>query len=211
MTERDEAKRRFLEESGWQDIPNLLADMSADQKKTDEHRRLIAVHEYISELVKALEADFVPLNNWDNCRQQASSIQSYLPADLRQANLLFDEILINLVPFVTNSKSSAIAAGMAFAKYRDEVKQELGRLKASVDDALDELNPRLETAAENLQKTENLKSEIEKFKTELFVGSDEEESLENQIRQAGSEIIEMHNRAERYLELLLGKEQKDDG
>ena len=209
MSDRDELRREFVNETGWADIPDRLAEHYKNNEKTGEYFRVLKVHEYITKILLAVDPDLVPLQRWKNCRSMGQDCLNYI-SNLQQLNSMADEILESIAPFVSNSKDAAIAAGHAFSRYKSEVEKELNRLGALVKEALDELNPRIEDATKNLQKLEELKSEIEKFRTELFKGSEEEESIESKIRQTGDNIEKMHNRAKRYLEKLLGREKEDE-
>ena len=204
MSSNDDAKKEFLGGESWTNIPEVLSTF----EKTEETLRMIKLHKYISELAEAIDPDLAPTSVWQKAQTEANNCHAQLDSNnATQAMAGMDSVLITIVPFVTNSKDTARAAGQAFGKYKNAVNDAFDELKQSRED-LQQLNNNLRTSIAEVTKTTE---KIEEYYSELFESDEEEGSKERQIEDLVEKIKNYHREIKKYHAELFGEsEQTDD-
>ncbi len=193
--------------SSWKEIEELMGEINAAGLSTedrDEIARLKKVVAYISDMLKSVDPDFVPMSVLDKTKTPISSIKSNLTSYLTTNNITnikninndpLDTILRDLMPFIFYKGKAASALNNALNQYSETILEHAQSYLASVQSSAQE--------AENLSKKVNLiisdlsekQEQFSEYSEQLF----EEDGVKSKIsllvddfEEKNSQIAEFH-------------------
>lgn len=191
----------------WEEIEELVSEINTAGLSTedrDEIARLKKVVIYISDMLKAVDPDFIPMSVLDKTKTPISSIKSNLANYLKTNNITYikninndplDTILRDLMPFIFYKGKAASALSNALNQYSETILEHAQSYLASVQSSAQE--------AENLSKKAGLivsdlsekQEQFSEYSEQLF----EEDGVKSKIsllvddfEEKNSQITEFH-------------------
>lgn len=193
--------------SSWKEIEELMGEINAAGLSTedrDEIARLKKVVAYISDMLKAVDPDFVPMSVLDKTKTPISNIKSNLNSYLTTNNITnikninndpLDTILRDLMPFIFYKGRAASALNNALNQYSETILEHAQSYLANVQSSAQE--------AENLSKKANLivsdlsekQEQFSEYSEQLFEEDGVKSkisSLVNDFEEKNSQITGFH-------------------
>ncbi|WP_373778940.1 hypothetical protein [Glaesserella sp.] len=191
----------------WEEIEESVDKINAAGLSTedrDEIARLKKVVTYISDMLKGVDPDFVPMSVLDKTKTPISSIKSNLNSYLTTNNITYikninndplDTILRDLMPFIFYKGRAVSALNNALNQYSETILEHAQSYLANVQSSAQE--------AENLSKMANLivrdlsekQEQFSEYSEQLFEEDGVKSkisSLVNDFEEKNSQITEFH-------------------
>lgn len=188
----------------WQELlikRNTLAVVDPTiETHVTEMARLKKVISYLDELVSAVDPELVPLNIWNQFHEQAQACIGQINSfeqnkdigHIQNANGNLDNLLSYIRPYMVSGKGAAQAAGRAFIAYAESVSENIKKLSDLTSETVRNTKNNEEVTQRLLKAAEDAKAKIDAIERRLFEGTDEEDSLQEQLDTLHEEAQEWH-------------------
>ena len=138
--------------------------------------RLKKVAKYIEEIINSCDPELIPQSVWDNFNNQAAECFNQISSfasnknigHLQNANKNADNLLTYVRPYMTNSKSAALAAVKAFRIYSDTVSKEIKNINDQTKIAIDDIKHNFQQSEEMLSSLSQIEKKIKNLDGYLF-------------------------------------------
>lgn len=191
-------------------VDSIAADDPALIPHASELARLRKATRYVDGALSGLDPELIPLNFWDQLRDQISAgadqIQSFNGSKnighIHSAQGNLDVILSFVRPYMlTKGPLGATLQGAAQA-YVETLDSSAKKLEQSIAATVTEIHKQRDVVNEYASKVERQVSEIQSNHERLLVGSEDQEAVINQIEEIYADFTDYSN------ELSVGAESK---
>ena len=148
---------------------------------------------YIEESIHLIDPELTPLPYFDNLNNGLSQVAAYVNQysatpnasinNIHNANSYIDQILTVILPVCGKGSGPAKAAHYAFKKYAETIEEHLTEFHEKSTKILADMKSASDGITGDAESVHALKSEIEKFRDELFVETDDNYSVQQLIKQ----------------------------
>ncbi|MBH0063659.1 hypothetical protein [Psychrobacter sp. SZ93C1] len=215
MTNRNNEYESFLD--AWQEVIEVTENISivdTDNENIDstqDFARLIKVTTYIDEAIKSIDSELVPLTLWSECKNHSISckpsveeaVNTRTEATILTANNQVDILLSKLAPYFQDSLVKIKALKPAFNAYIKYITNQLDAYKKKNDDLVKDLEQKLTISSDINDELHGYKENLSKLYGELVVGTDQETSLQEKLKDLEQSIDEQHSKIDEFYSSLL--------
>lgn len=217
MTNRNNEYESFLD--AWQEVIEVTENISivdTDNENenidsTQDFARLIKVTTYIDEAIKSIDSELVPLTLWSECKNHSISckpsveeaVNTRTEATILTANNQVDILLSKLAPYFQDSLVKIKALKPAFNAYIKYITNQLDAYKKKNDDLVKDLEQKLTISSDINDELHGYKENLSKLYGELVVGTDQETSLQEKLKDLEQSIDEQHSKIDDFYSSLL--------
>ena len=215
MTNRNNEYESFLD--AWQEVIEVTENISivdTDNENIDstqDFARLIKVTTYIDEAIKSIDSELVPLTLWSECKNHSISckpsveeaVNTRTEATILTANNQVDILLSKLAPYFQDSLVKIKALKPAFNAYIKYITNQLDAYKKKNDDLVKDLEKKLTISSDINDELHGYKENLSKLYGELVVGTDQETSLQEKLKDLEQSIDEQHSKIDEFYSSLL--------
>ncbi len=202
MTNRNNEYESFLD--AWQEVIEVTENISivdTDNENIDstqDFARLIKVTTYIDEAIKSIDSELVPLTLWSECKNHSISckpsveeaVNTRTEATILTANNQVDILLSKLAPYFQDSLVKIKALKPAFNAYIKYITNQLDAYKKKNDDLVKDLEQKLTISSDINNELHGYKENLSRLYGELVVGTDQETSLQEKLKDLEQSIDE---------------------
>lgn len=215
MTNRNNEYESFLD--AWQEVIEVTENISivdTDNENIDstqDFARLIKVTTYIDEAIKSIDSELVPLTLWSECKNHSISckpsveeaVNTRTEATILTANNQVDILLSKLAPYFQDSLVKIKALKPAFNAYIKYITNQLDAYKKKNDDLVKDLEQKLTISSDINNELHGYKENLSRLYGELVVGTDQETSLQEKLKDLEQSIDEQHSKIDDFYSSLL--------
>ena len=215
MTNSNNEYESFLD--AWQEVIEVTENISivdTDNENIDstqDFARLIKVTTYIDEAIKSIDSELVPLTLWSECKNHSISckpsveeaVNTRTEATILTANNQVDILLSKLAPYFQDSLVKIKALKPAFNAYIKYITNQLDAYKKKNDDLVKDLEQKLTISSDINDELHGYKENLSKLYGELVVGTDQETSLQEKLKDLEQSIDEQHSKIDEFYSSLL--------
>ncbi|WP_440464542.1 hypothetical protein [Psychrobacter sp. ASPA161_6] len=203
----------------WQEVIEVTENISivdTDNENenidsTQDFARLIKVTTYIDEAIKSIDSELVPLTLWSECKNHSISckpsveeaVNTRTEATILTANNQVDILLSKLAPYFQDSLVKIKALKPAFNAYIKYITNQLDAYKKKNDDLVKDLEQKLTISSDINDELHGYKENLSKLYGELVVGTDQETSLQEKLKDLEQSIDEQHSKIDDFYSSLL--------
>lgn len=209
-------------QTSWENIKKSIKDLKVDNTTptdVEELARLKKVAKYIEEIINSCDPELIPQSVWDNFNSQAAECFNQISSfasnknigHLQNANKNADNLLTYVRPYMTNSKSAALAAGKAFRIYSDTVSKEIKNINDQTKIAIDDIKHNFQQSEEMLSSLSKIEKKIKNLDSYLFEidEANQNKGLESKIKELHKEFNDIHSEIKNYHKTLFGEKEDE--
>ena len=182
-------------------VENIPADDPALIPHSSELARLKKATRYVDGALSGLDPELVPLNFWDQLRDQISAgadqIQSFNGSKnighIHNAQSNLDVILSFVRPYMLTKGALGAALQGAAQAYADTLDSSAKKLEQSIAATVSEIQKKKDAVTEYASTAERQVSEIQSSHEKLFVGDEEQEALIDHIEEIYADVTNYSN------------------
>lgn len=180
-------------QASWARIKAALASIEVDDQTVTtsvyELARLKRVVAYLDEILSNIDAELTPRAVWSTFHQQAEALFQQLVAyisnknigHITNANDNADNLLTYVRPYMVLPEAAVKALKRSASSYVSELGNYLDAFRDKAVSVNEQLTLAKETSVSSLSDIESSKSSIQEYARQLFEGTDQTPSIQNEI------------------------------
>lgn len=206
----------------WEVLKNSLEEVEVDDETiltaVQELARLKKVVKYLDELMSMIDPELVAQSTWKKFHQQCvpckNEIMSFVSnrniTHLTNANDHVDNLLSYIRPWVVFEPSDAVnSMTKSLEEYNSTINRYSEEYREKAKDLVSEITAQKKSSSELLSEVEAIKLNVQKYSSELFKGTEEQQAIKDKIdglvNHFETEYEELHKF---YLKVLEGSEEE---
>lgn len=203
---------------------SLLAELKPHQNATPDDRleigRLKKAMKYIQESIQTIDPELTPMSYFDGLNNSFNQIAAYINQysstpnapinSIQSANAHIDQMLTVIAPVCGKGSGPAKAARYAFEKYAETVEEHLTQFHEKASQIVANMQSASENVKGDAESVNSLKSEIEEFRDELFVNTEDDDSLQQRIKQLEEKADSLFEKISGYHDKLFSDDARGE-